>query len=87
LAKGSVGKPATRFIKAARAVQDLLGLHQDAIQAERKLRQFLKDSPSTRTGFVTGRMVERQYQRRQTVQKAMPPLLKALLKRGKKVWM
>lgn len=87
LAKGSVGKPATRFFKAARAVQDLLGLHQDAIQAERQLRQFLKDSPSTRTGFVTGRMVERQYQRRQTVRKTMPPLLKTLLKRGKKVWM
>ena len=87
LAKGSVGKPATRFIKAARAVQDLLGLHQDAIQAERKLRQFLKDSPSTRTGFVTGRMVERQYQRRQTVRKTMTPFLKTLLKRGKKVWM
>jgi CHAD domain-containing protein len=87
LAKGSVGKPATRFIKAARAVQDLLGLHQDAIQAERKLRQFLKDSPGTRTGFVAGRMVERQHQRRQTVRKTMTPLLKALLKRGKKVWM
>lgn len=86
LTKGSVGKPATRFIKAARAVQDLLGVHQDAIQAERQLRQFLKDSPSPRTGFVAGRMVERQHQRRQNVQKTMTPLLKTLLKRGKKVW-
>ncbi|MBX3319159.1 MAG: CYTH and CHAD domain-containing protein [Nitrospira sp.] len=87
LAKGSVGKPATRFIKAARAVQDLLGAHQDAIQAERQLRQFFKDSPSPRTGFVAGRMVERQHQRRQIVRKTMTPLLKTLLKRGKKVWM
>jgi CHAD domain-containing protein len=86
LAKGSVGKPATRVIKAARAVQDLLGLHQDAIQAEQQLRQFLKDSPSTSAGFVAGRMVERQHQRRQTVQKNMTPLLKTLLKRGKKAW-
>ena len=86
LAKGSVGKPATRVIKAARAVQDQLGLHQDAIQAELQLRQFLKDSPSSRTGFVTGRMVERQHQRRQIVRETMTPLLKTLLKRGKKVW-
>ncbi|MDR4465361.1 MAG: CYTH and CHAD domain-containing protein [Nitrospira sp.] len=86
LAKGSVGKPATRFIKAARAVQDLLGVHQDAIQAERQLRQFFNNSPSPRTGFVAGRMVERQHQRRQNVQKTMTPLLKTLLKRGQKVW-
>jgi CHAD domain-containing protein len=86
LAKGSVGKPATRVIKAARAVQDLLGLHQDAIQAEQQLRQFLKDSPSTSAGFVAGRMVERQHQRRQAVRKTMTPLFKTLLKRGKKAW-
>ena len=86
LAQGSVGKPATHFIKAARAVQGLLGLHQDAIQAERHLRQFLKDSPSTQAGFVAGRMVERQHQRRQTVRQDMNLLFKTLLKRGKKVW-
>lgn len=86
LAKGSMGKPATRFIKVARAVQDLLGLHQDALQAERFLRQFLKDSPSTSVGFVAGRMVERQYQRRQTVRQGMQRLFETLLKRGKRAW-
>ncbi|MDH4080122.1 MAG: CYTH and CHAD domain-containing protein [Nitrospira sp.] len=86
LAKGSVGKPATRLVKAARAIQDLLGIHQDAIQAEQHIRQFLKYSISTRAGFVAGRMVERQHQRRQAVRKTMPPLFKTLLKRGKKAW-
>jgi CHAD domain-containing protein len=86
LAKSSVGKPATRFIKAARALQDLLGTHQDAIQAERHVRQFLKYSTSTRAGFVAGRMVERQHQRRWNVRKNMTPLFKTLLKRGKKAW-
>ena len=84
--RASVGKPATRFIKAARALQDLLGIHQDAIQAERHVRQFLKYSTSTRAGFVAGRMVERQRQRRRNVRKDMGPLLKTLLKRGKKAW-
>lgn len=86
LAKESIGKPASRFIKAARAVQDLLGIHQDAIQAERHVRRFLKSSPSSRAGFVAGRMVERQHQRRQSVRKDLIPLLKTLLKRGKKAW-
>ncbi|MBK9307228.1 MAG: CYTH and CHAD domain-containing protein [Nitrospira sp.] len=86
LAKRSGGQPATRFITAARALQELLGTHQDAIQAERQLRQFLQDSPSPRAGFVAGRMVERQHHRRQTVRETMAPLVKTLLKRGKQVW-
>jgi len=86
LARRSVGKPAGRFIKSARVVQDLLGIHQDAIQAERHIRQFLKYSTSVRAGFVAGRMVERQRERRHQVRKDMKPLFKALLKRGKQAW-
>ena len=86
LARSSVGKPASRFIKSARAVQDRLGLHQDAIQAERHVRQFLKYSTSVRAGFVAGRMVERQQQRRKLVRQGIKPLFKKLLKRGKKAW-
>lgn len=86
LAQGSVGKPAVRFVKAARAVQGLLGIHQDAMQAERHIRQFLKYSTSTRAGFVAGRMVERQHQRRRNVRRDRKRLFKMLLKRGKKTW-
>jgi CHAD domain-containing protein len=86
LARSSVRKPASRFIKSARAVQDLLGLHQDAIQAERHVRQFLKYSTSVRAGFVAGRMAERQRQRRRNVRTEIKPLFKSLLKRGEKAW-
>lgn len=86
LAQGSVGKPAGRFIKSARAVQDLLGIHQDAILAERHIRRFVKYSSGTRAGLVAGRMIERQHYRRQNVRRDMKPLFKALLKRGKKAW-
>ncbi|TKB70684.1 MAG: CHAD domain-containing protein [Nitrospira sp.] len=85
-ARSSVGKPASRFIKSAHAVQDLLGIHQDAIQAERHVRQFLKYSTSVRAGFVAGRMAERQRQRCRNVSKEIKPLFKALLKRGKQAW-
>jgi CHAD domain-containing protein len=86
LARIAVGKPAARFIKSARAVQDRLGMNQDAIQAERHIRQFVKYSTSVRAGFLAGRMVERQHNRRDTIRKEMKPLFKALLKQGKKAW-
>lgn len=86
LAGPTVGKPATRFINKARAVQDLLGMHQDAIQAEVHIRAFLKHSTSTRAAFVAGRMVERQRRRREKARKKMQRLFRSLLKRGENAW-
>jgi CHAD domain-containing protein len=85
-ARSSMGKLAARFIKSARAIQDRLGLHQDAIQAERHIRQFLKYSTSVRAAFLAGRMAERQRHRRETVRKDMKLLFKRFLKQGKKAW-
>ncbi len=86
LARCSVGKPASRFMKSARRVQEVLGSHQDAIQAERYIQQFVKYSTSVRAGFLAGRMAERQRHRRDTIRKELNPLLKAMLKQGKKTW-
>jgi len=86
LAEPTVGKPATRFINKARVVQDILGMHQDAIQAEAHIRAFLKESTSARAAFVAGRMVERQRQRRERARENMLRLLSGLLKRGEKAW-
>jgi len=86
LAEPAVGKPATRFITKARVVQDALGLHQDAIQAEAHIRAFLTQSTSARAAFVAGRMVERQRQRRERAGKKMQRLLSSLLKRGERAW-
>ena len=86
LAEPMVGKPATRFINKARVVQDVLGMHQDAIQAEVQIRAFLKHSTSARAAFVAGRMVERQRQRREKARKKMQWLFRGLIKRGEKAW-
>jgi CHAD domain-containing protein len=86
LAEPTVGKPATRFINKACTVQDILGMHQDAIQAEAHIRAFLKESTSARAAFVAGRMVERQRQRRERAGENMQRLLRGLLKRGEKAW-
>jgi CHAD domain-containing protein len=86
LEEPTIGKPARRFIKKARALQDILGMHQDAIQAEAHVRAFLKHSTSVRAGFVAGRMVERQRKRREQARSQMRKLWKGLLKRGKQAW-
>ena len=82
----SAGKPASRFIKRARAVQDLLGTFQDALQAEVALRTFLKTATTVRAGFVIGRLVERQRARRETARKSINKSLKNALKQGQKAW-
>jgi CHAD domain-containing protein len=86
LAEPAVGKPAARFISKARAVQDALGMHQDAIQAETYVRAFVKHSSSTRAAFAAGRMVERQRLRREKARGKMDRLLRSLIKRGEKAW-
>ncbi|MGQ0667298.1 MAG: CHAD domain-containing protein [Nitrospiraceae bacterium] len=86
LAVWSIGKSASRFMKRAQAVQDLLGSYQDALQAETHIRAFLKQSRSVRAGFVAGRMVERQRQRRNDVLTHIKPQLKILLRRGSHAW-
>lgn len=86
LAAPVVGKPATRFIKKARTVQDVLGMYQDAIQAEAHVRAFLKQSSNVRAAFVAGRMVERLLARRAKASKEMPTLWEGLLKRGEQAW-
>ena len=86
LAEPMAGKAATRFIKNACTVQDVLGMHQDAIQAEAHVRAFLKQSTSVRAAFVAGRMVERQRERRERARKKIRTLWRGLLKRGERAW-
>jgi len=86
LAEQSAGKSAAKFIDEAQRLQDLLGAHQDAIQAEARVRAFLKQATSARAAFAAGRMVERQRQRRARAREHMQPLLRGLLKRGEKAW-
>ncbi|MEQ1794730.1 MAG: CYTH and CHAD domain-containing protein [Nitrospira sp.] len=86
LAEHSSGKAVTTFIKRARALQDLLGTHQDAVQMESYLREFAHRATSVRAGFAAGRIVERQHAYRAIALKQLPKLWRRLLKQGKKIW-
>jgi CHAD domain-containing protein len=69
-AKGS------RFLSRAKALQDLLGEHQDAVVAEQRLRDLAVSDDSTAAAFVAGRLAERQRKRRERVVKRLPKALK-----------
>jgi CHAD domain-containing protein len=86
LAETCIGKAATRFIKQAKVFQDVLGVHHDAVVAEKHIREFSDQSPSVRAAFVAGRMVERLHHRRREAQTSMESQWKKLQKRGKKAW-
>ncbi len=71
-----------RFLADAKALQGLLGEHQDAVVAEQRLRAAtVADSP-TEAAFVAGRLAERQRARRARVTERLPAAWKRLRASG-----
>lgn len=86
LAEPTVGKRATAFIQEAKAFQDVLGDHQDAVVAEAKIRSLLGQVGGAALAFAAGRLVEREERRREAARSAFPQAWKQLRKQGRKAW-
>ena len=86
LAEGARGKPASRFVGAAKNFQDVVGEHQDAVVAEGKLRDLRRSARGASTAFVLGRLVERQRIRRAHARADWPDAWKKLRRRGREAW-
>ena len=86
LAEADAGKKARRFIARAKAFQDVLGSHQDAIVAEARLRGLLREAGRTGAAFATGRLVEGERLRRREARRALPAAWKKLERRGVRAW-
>ena len=77
------GDGAKRFLADAKALQSLLGEHQDAVVAEQRLRALALDlEPSG--AFVAGRLAERQRDRRERVTGRLPSVWKRLRKSARR---
>ena len=76
------GKAGRRFLEAARELQELLGEHQDAVVAERLLRETAVTNGSTSAAFFAGRLAERQAARRARVEALLPQVWRRLRKRA-----
>jgi len=75
---GDTRKRSKRFIKAAKAFQDTLGEHQDAVVAERKLRDLARTDGSRASALVAGRLIERQHERAARARAKLPKSWKRL---------
>jgi CHAD domain-containing protein len=86
LARENHGKAIGRFIKAAGRLQDLLGIHQDAVLAERYVEGFLKYQGRRQAAFTAGLLAARAKQRREEVREQFWSQWKRLKKRGVRAW-
>jgi CHAD domain-containing protein len=86
LAEPIAGNPARKFIAAAKAFQDVIGAHQDAVTAAARVRAINAASDNAATAFAAGRIVERQEVRRATARAAVPKAWRRLERRGRKAW-
>jgi CHAD domain-containing protein len=76
-----------RFVGRAKALQDVLGGHQDAVVAEKRIRALLAQVRGTgRTALAAGRLIERQGRRRAGARSAWPKAWKRLERAGDRVW-
>ena len=71
------GKAGERFLADSKALQSLLGEHQDAVVAEERLRASVAEIESA-GAFVAGRLAERQRARRDRVTERLPAAWKRL---------
>jgi CHAD domain-containing protein len=86
LAAPAVGKPAKRFLKAAKRFQDVVGEHQDAVVAEERVRDLHRRLGTEEAALAVGRLVERQHARRARARAALPGAWSKLEDAGDKAW-
>jgi len=79
------GEP--RFVARAKLLQDVLGEHQDAVVAEKRIRELIAAVRGTgRTALVAGRLIERQRRRRIEAREAWPKAWARLRRAGDDAW-
>lgn len=74
------GNRTARVVRAATALQDLLGEHQDAVVAEERIRSVAERIDDARVSFAAGRLAERQHARREAIQAQLPAAWRRLRK-------
>ena len=84
LAASQAAKPAKRFLLRAKAFQDVIGEHQDAVVAEERLRTLIAEEGAQ--AFAAGRLAERERTRRAAARERLPRAWKELERAGQKTW-
>ena len=72
------------LIASAKAVQDILGEHQDTVVAERLLFEHAAEMRDAAVAFVAGRLAERETVRREQLRERLPTAWKQLRRAARK---
>jgi len=81
-----LGKDADRLVAAAKAFQDVVGAHQDAVVAEERIRTAVRRARGVGSGLAAGRLIERERLRRADARAGLPKAWKRLRGRAQAVW-
>jgi CHAD domain-containing protein len=84
LAAPTLGKRARRLVDAARDLQDVLGEHQDAVVAVRRLRELARVAGRTDAALVAGRLIEREEERKRAARRDAVVAWKHVRRAGKR---
>jgi CHAD domain-containing protein len=80
----AAGRAGERFLDQAKALQDVLGDHQDSVVLERRLRETPDRSQELRA--VKRRLIELERERRKETRAAFREEWRKLKRRGRKAW-
>jgi len=86
LAQPAVGKPASRYIAAAKRLQDILGDHQDATVARAELKGVGKLLDDPETTAVVKRLRKHEKNRKKVAREIYPAAWDELRERGEAAW-
>ena len=86
LAEPMAGRPAQKFIKRAKKLQDALGEHQDAAIAELRVRSLLRAERRPLAATLSNRLVGKQRARRAEAKAEFFEGWPGLERRGRKAW-
>src|SRR5262245_8222265 len=84
LAQPDVGRPAERFVDRAKALQDVLGAHQDAVIAQRYVRRAFGTAPGVRA--LARQITAQQGDPRDEARQAFFEQWPKLNRRGRRAW-
>jgi CHAD domain-containing protein len=81
-----LGKKGDGVVEAAKAFQDVVGAHQDAVVAEDYIRTAVRRARGIGAGVAAGRLIERERQRRAQARAGLPKAWRLLERRAAKIW-
>jgi CHAD domain-containing protein len=79
LASASEGKAVARFAEDVKELQDVIGIHQDAVVAEERVRAVARN-------VAAGRLVERERARRREMRARVPDVWRRVERAGRKAF-